>query len=85
MSRSARVPPLAAKPAPGLLRIAETIAAGCALGLLLTRPRWGLRVLSLLSARHRLSGGVAHADDSAAAPFSRRRPPASPPAPPRSP
>jgi hypothetical protein len=35
------------------LRIVESIAAGCALGLLLTRPRWGLRVLSVLSARHR--------------------------------
>jgi hypothetical protein len=85
MSRSARLAPLAAKPAPGLLRIAETIAAGCALGLLLTRPRWGLRVLSLLSARHRLSGSPAHAEGSAATPFSRRRPPEYPPAPPRSP
>jgi hypothetical protein len=54
MSRSERIAPIAGKPEPGLLRIAETIAAGCALGLLLTRPRWGLRVLSLISARHRL-------------------------------
>ena len=61
MSRSARVAPLAAKPSPGLLRIAETIAAGCALGLLLTRPRWGLRVLSLISARHRLLNRHVHA------------------------
>jgi hypothetical protein len=55
MSRSEHVAPLAGKPGPGLLRIVETIAAGCALGLLLTRPRWGLRMLSLISARHRLA------------------------------
>jgi hypothetical protein len=54
MSRSERTAPLAGKPDPGLLRIVETVVAGCALGLLVTRPRWGLRVLSLLSARHRL-------------------------------
>lgn len=58
MSRSEHLAPLAGKPDPGLLRIVETIAAGCALGLLLTRPRWGLRVLSLISARHRLSNPV---------------------------
>lgn len=57
-SRSERVAPRVAKPEPGLLRIVETIAAGCALGLLVTRPRWGLRVLSLLSARHRLAGAA---------------------------
>jgi hypothetical protein len=54
MSRSARTEPLTGKPDPGLLRIVETVIAGCAIGLLVTRPRWGLRVLSVLSARHRL-------------------------------
>ncbi len=32
-------------------KVAEAVAVGCALGLLITRPRWGIRALSLLSGR----------------------------------
>ncbi len=32
-------------------RVVETIFAGCVLGLLITRPRWGFRALELLSRR----------------------------------
>jgi hypothetical protein len=33
------------------VRVVETIFAGCVLGLLITRPRWGLHALGLLSGR----------------------------------
>jgi hypothetical protein len=42
---------------PDWLKVAESIAAGVAFGLLLTRPQWGRRMLAILQLRGRVGFG----------------------------